>query len=129
MRDRKNTFVCIVSTPPLHFSIFNHISPEIRPYGGVFFMNMAVPPTDKTDRPPEPYPLNLAWFAERGCQLLPDDLAHLTRYLPKPTAARNALMEQYALVWREAMDAQPEPHRKQNAGRRAANSNLMEAKP
>ena len=57
-----------------------------------------------------------------GCDVLPDDLPFLQKYLPKNRGQRLEALQQYRLVWEEAAAAEPRPHKQQNRGRRAANA-------
>ncbi len=61
-----------------------------------------------------------------GCDVLPDDLPFLQKYLPKDRAQRLEVLQQYRLVWEEAAAAEPLPHKKQNRARKAANTWLRE---
>ncbi|MFV8819681.1 hypothetical protein [Haliea sp. E17] len=71
-----------------------------------------------------PLPVTREYFASQGAVLLPEDLAFLRWHLPKGTTARNEAIRQYLDAWRKGMEIEPVAHRKENAGRRAANSGL-----
>ena len=60
-----------------------------------------------------------------NCPLVPEDETHLRRYLSSqaPNAAMRAA-QRYVTTWHQAADAEPTPHRKDNAGRRHANQSL-----
>lgn len=82
-------------------------------------------PPNPPHRVPEfekPIPITLDYFASMGVNLMVDDLAFLRWYLPKPTAVRKAAVCDYVKYWLAAMEAEVLPHRKENAGRRAANN-------
>lgn len=56
-----------------------------------------------------------------------DDLKWVSQQLAQlPTAYRAKACTAYSKVWREAHDAEPKLHCKENAGRFAANSRLRE---
>ncbi len=57
----------------------------------------------------------------KPCQLLADDRSYMLSRLPVGGRARKRAIEQYKLIWVEAMDAEPLENRKQNAGRFVAN--------
>ena len=62
-----------------------------------------------------------------GMDLLREDLSFISHLLWRSNPAeQSSLIHQYAVVWRQAMDAVEVPHRKQNAGRRAANGWLRQ---
>lgn len=67
-------------------------------------------------------PITRDYFASLGIHLLADDLAFLRWQLPRTTPARNAAASEYVRRWHEAMDGEPVQYRKDNAGRRAANT-------
>lgn len=70
----------------------------------------------------KPLPVSLKFFTAQGVGLLPDDLAFLRWHLPKGCRARNAAIRQYLDTWRLASEREPLTHRRDNAGRRAANT-------
>lgn len=58
-----------------------------------------------------------------GLELLREDRAFLIDILKhQRTAIQNAALDDYRLVWLKAADAEPVEHKKNNAGRRAANT-------
>lgn len=62
-------------------------------------------------------------FKGTGLELLREDASWLSRLLSGlPAGDVAGLLDGYALAWVEGMDAEQTPHRKQNAGRRAANT-------
>lgn len=62
-------------------------------------------------------------FSGTGLELLREDATWLSRLLSGlPPGEVVGLLDGYALAWLEGMDAEPTPHRKQNKGRRAANT-------
>ena len=67
-------------------------------------------------------PITLDYFASLGVNLLADDLNFLRRHLPMTTLDCNTAVCEYARRWHEAMDAEPQNYKKDNAGRRAANT-------
>lgn len=74
----------------------------------------------------EPAPITREHFAGLGVHLLADDLAFLRWHLPRATAASNAAVREYLRRWYDAMDGEPIEYRKDNAGRRSANSWLRQ---
>lgn len=66
-------------------------------------------------------PVTRGYFAERGVHILAEDLAFLRWHLSGSTQSRNSAIGQYIQTWRLAAEAEPIPHRKENAGRFAAN--------
>ena len=75
--------------------------------------------------PPLPPPITREYFASQGVNLLPEDIAFLRWHLPKGTVARNKATRQYLDNWRKGMRAETVAHRKENAGRWAANIGLQ----
>lgn len=68
------------------------------------------------------------WLAliAQHCALVPDDHRYLIHHLsglPDAQAMRKA--RRYAQAWLRAADGEPRNHRKENAGRRAANASLV----
>lgn len=61
------------------------------------------------------------YFQRQGVGLLPEDAAHLRRWLPLSPPERNETISGYIAVWLNAMNQEPVPHKKANTGRRAAN--------
>ena len=59
-------------------------------------------------------------FTDQGVHVLPEDLTFIHRCLPIKN--RDAVIDQYVVVWLEAMNGEPTAHRKNNVGRRAANT-------
>ncbi|MAA86735.1 MAG: hypothetical protein CME39_03620 [Haliea sp.] len=59
-------------------------------------------------------------FTDQGVRVLPEDLAFIHRCLPIKN--RDAVIDQYVVVWLEGMKREPMRHKKDNAGRFAANS-------
>ena len=55
------------------------------------------------------------------CEPLEDDLKFIHRNLPSGPKERRHTIVHYRRIWLAAMDAEPARHRKQNAGRAAAN--------
>lgn len=75
----------------------------------------------------EPLPVSAEWFAAQGCHdVLRADLDHISRYLPIDTVTRNRVLVGYVAVWLSASRAELAPHRKDNAGRRAANNAIRD---
>ena len=72
-------------------------------------------------REAEPLPVTMTYFRAQGVGLQPEDLAFLRWHLPKPTQSRNVAIGRYIKTWRLAAEEEPVPHRKENAGRFAAN--------
>ncbi|WP_152479990.1 hypothetical protein [Halomonas sp. THAF12] len=66
----------------------------------------------------------LSWIDAR-CELARDDKSFLGRHLaPLAQAEMTETAEQYVATWQAVAEAEPTPHRKDNAGRRAANRSL-----
>lgn len=62
-----------------------------------------------------------SWIAER-CPLLPEDMTHIVRGLFRlHTRLQQRLAERYVEAWHAAADDEPKHHKRDNAGRRAAN--------
>ena len=55
------------------------------------------------------------------CEVLPDDIKFLEKNLPELKAHRTMMLERYRQIWEQAAAAEALPHKKQNAGRSAAN--------
>ncbi|MGO2146359.1 hypothetical protein [Halomonas sp.] len=63
----------------------------------------------------------LEWIAQR-CPLVPEDRRHVaTGLLRLHLKMQQRLAERYVETWQAAANKEPKPHRKDNAGRRAAN--------
>ena len=63
----------------------------------------------------------LAWIAER-CPLVPEDRRHVASgLLSLHPRMQQRLAERYVETWRAAADDEPTYHKRDNAGRRAAN--------
>lgn len=63
----------------------------------------------------------LKWIAER-CPLVPEDRRHVaTGLLRLHPRMQKRLAERYVETWQTAANDEPKPHRKDNAGRHAAN--------
>lgn len=83
----------------------------------------------KTGKPGsiEPLPATREWLEAQGCRsVLPLDAAHIKKHLPVGTAARNRVLLAYVDTWLQAAEAEQKPHRRDNAGRRAANIGIRE---
>jgi hypothetical protein len=77
----------------------------------------------------EPLPVTQEWLETQGCNdVLQMDLAHIKKYLPVGTAARNRVLQGYVETWLAAAESEPASHRKDNAGRRAANIAIREGR-
>jgi hypothetical protein len=82
---------------------------------------------EKTNAEAENAPACTAeWFRAQGCEVLRDDLAFMVGRLPTAVRSREAVLRAYAACWLAAMDQEPVSHRKENAGRLAANTALRE---
>ena len=57
-----------------------------------------------------------------GVELLPDDARDLLKLLPYHSKQRRHSLNQYLSIWQRAAEREPIEHKKQNAGRYAANS-------
>lgn len=63
----------------------------------------------------------LTWIADR-CAVVPEDRSHIARLLLNlHPRMQQRLAERYVEAWRAAADDEPTYHRRDNAGRRAAN--------
>lgn len=72
------------------------------------------------------------WLAHiaRHCELVPDDRRYLLHHLAaRSEAEAEKLARRYVETWAAAADAEPQAHRRANAGRRAANAFLRGATP
>lgn len=72
------------------------------------------------------------WLAHiaRHCELAPDDRRYLLHHLAgRSDAEAMRLAHRYVETWAAAADAEPQAHRRANAGRRAANAMLRGATP
>jgi len=70
-------------------------------------------------------PLEGDHFLSLGLEALPDDLRFLQQFLPKASKPRNKIIREYIGRWHQALKQESVGHRKQNAGRRAANLWVM----
>lgn len=62
-----------------------------------------------------------------GLALLPEDRRFIEKILAgQPPQIIDAALEDYKKVWQSACDAEPHEHKKDNKGRRAANTFLRE---
>lgn len=97
--------------PPIHYT-----EPLKAPSHAAVPLVPSVPPTCS-----EEVPDWLEWIGER-CPLVPEDRRHvatgLLRLHPK---MQQRLAERYVETWQAAANNEPKSHRKDNAGRRAAN--------
>ena len=67
----------------------------------------------------------LDWIASE-VPLVPEDRVYVwARLMTLPPGGVEAVARRYVQRWQEAADAEPKPHRKDNAGRRAANRGLL----
>ena len=67
-----------------------------------------------------------AYCESNGIELMPDDLKfikHVFDYIPK--SKHKNILTTYAALWVQAMNETPICYKKQNAGRRAANSYIF----
>ncbi len=90
----------------------------------------APPPTEAPA--PVASPLEPPWLAyvAHRCELVPDDRRYLLHHLAaRPEAEAEKLARRYVETWAAAADAEPQAHRRANAGRRAANAMLRGAIP
>lgn len=63
----------------------------------------------------------------KGIELLRDDIKHIKRsLLGYARHTHKAILQQYTEAWLKAMANEPDPIRKQNAGRRAGNALLTD---
>lgn len=70
----------------------------------------------------EVVPVNSDYLRSQGADLLAEDLAFLYWHLPKDTLQRSICISRYLTIWLAAFDRELVVHKKQNAGRKAANS-------
>ncbi len=67
-------------------------------------------------------------YVARHCELVPDDWCYLLHRLTgRPAVEADKLARQYVEAWAAAAYAEPQAHRRANAGRRAANAMLRGA--
>lgn len=66
-------------------------------------------------------PLKLEHFTKTGIWPLPEDLAFINARFPVDIEGQQKAFRCYTQAWLAAMDAEELEHKKQNAGRRAAN--------
>ncbi|MCX2979747.1 hypothetical protein EYC98_02590 [Halieaceae bacterium IMCC14734] len=57
-----------------------------------------------------------------GCEIVPEDARFILDHLPTDRRARIATLNNYRAVWIDASTNEPVPHKKENAGRLAANT-------
>lgn len=65
------------------------------------------------------------YLSSKGAEPLADDLHFYQLELPTETSAFNAALREMASIWLEAMENEPNSVKRQNRGRRAANSWLV----
>ena len=68
-----------------------------------------------------PIPISREYLADHGVHLLAEDMAFLRWHLPRATRSRNLAIRRYIKTWLLAAEAEAVLHRKENAGRYAAN--------
>src|SRR5690554_317854 len=67
----------------------------------------------------------LEWIASE-VPLVPDDRVYVwARLMTLPPGGVEAVARRYVALWLRAADSEPKPHRKENAGRKAANQSLL----
>jgi len=97
--------------PPIHYT-----EPLKAPSHAAVPLVPSVPPTCS-----EEVPDWLEWIGER-CPLVPEDHRHVaTGLLRLHPRMQQRLAERYVEEWRAAADDEPTYHKRDNAGRRAAN--------
>ncbi|MGP9498585.1 hypothetical protein [Halomonas sp. AOP43-D1-4] len=102
----------VPSVPPP----IQHTEPLKAPSQAAVPLVPSVPPTCS-----EEVPDWLEWIAER-CLLVPEDRRHVaTGLLRLHPRMQQRLAERYVEEWRTAADDEPTYHKRDNAGRRAAN--------
>jgi len=72
--------------------------------------------------PPEDQHGLILHCAALRVELLPDDARYLLALLPYPRKKRLGALNQYVALWQQAAEQEAVEHRKQNAGRLAANT-------
>nr|WP_298377699.1 hypothetical protein [uncultured Halomonas sp.] len=73
-------------------------------------------------------PLWTEWIAEQY-PLVPEDMTHVASYLARLSMHEQEIIaRRYIRTWLQAADAEPRPVRRENAGRRVANRNLLPAR-
>tara|TARA_R110000772_G_scaffold127818_4_gene235210 strand:- start:39099 stop:39536 length:438 start_codon:yes stop_codon:yes gene_type:complete len=108
---------------PVAPSQWEGVTPKPVPVLAVTRVTPVSPPeTEARTETQEPVALSRGQFSSQGVYLLADDLAYLRWHLPTGTSARNAAVREYVRRWHEAMEGEPVEYRKDNAGRRAANT-------
>jgi hypothetical protein len=74
-------------------------------------------------------PGSLRWLRAQGCiSAGPEEVQHLLRWLPRYSPARQEALTAYVRTWLEAAETEPAPHRRDNTGRRAANTALRQGR-
>ncbi|MBB3183681.1 hypothetical protein FHR95_001235 [Halomonas fontilapidosi] len=90
------------------------------------------PPAPTEAQAPAPSDIEPPWLAyvAHHCELVPDDRRYLLHHLAaRPEAEATKLALQYVETWATAADAESQAQRRDNAGRRAANTMLRGATP
>ncbi|MCL7939158.1 hypothetical protein M8009_02405 [Halomonas sp. ATCH28] len=78
--------------------------------------------------PPKPSPSRHDWLEWVAAQvpLIPDDRRYVwSRLATMPPQAMEKAARRYVQTWTDVAGDEPKPHRKDNAGRRAANRTLL----
>lgn len=104
------------------------VTPEAAPALAVTPVTPVTPVSDKAEG--ETAKLgSQQWLHDQGCTGAdPAEVQHLLRCLPRLLPAHQEALAAYVDAWREAAETEPAPHRKENAGRRAANTALREGR-
>ena len=67
----------------------------------------------------------LEWIAGQ-VRLMPEDRTYIwSRLMTLPPGGAEAVARRYVALWQRAADSEPKSHRKENAGRKAANQSLL----
>lgn len=67
----------------------------------------------------------LEWIASE-VRLVPEDRTYIwSRLMTLPPGGAEAVARRYVALWKRAADSEPKSHRKENAGRKAANQSLL----
>ena len=102
----------------------NDLPPAGRPLAGLAGIALAA---SRAAKVPPYEPADLAQYcATQGVYLLRDDCIFLLARLPFPVGARVRILRRYVNQWRAEAEQEPIAHKKQNAGRFAANSWLRQ---